>query len=513
MMIFYRLKFFFFIFFSVFFFAQQNLDAKKSKNYLYYKALVNSTIKDYASNSEELLKNSQTDEEKSFANYIVGSSRYRDGLYLQAVHYFEKAEEYGKKSNSIEVQLGYTNNLMMAYRRAGLLEQSNDTWERYKMLNNKSNNPYKEAEYYYNISKIYDIDEDYCKASEARKKYLSLVPRDIQKKDPDYIFAVYAQNAFVQMKCGKPDEAAQSIKKADVTIKNVSEKSNSSLYEIYELASAMLALKYGETAKAKKLFTDAYIKSTKKNTIAATKLILNERLAAKIDSPEEQLSLLKEIEGITKKETLSTQKLTKYETKKTKMQIQKEKNKTTTWVTVSTFSFVAIIILFLFNRNKNKRVQIAYEKIIEGLSKKNNPSNDPKIISSGENKELENEGKILKQLEILEQRHFFTNNNMSAAQMAVMLKVTPRNLSYLLKKYRDEDFYNYLNNVRINYFCKILCDNSQYRNYKISVLSEMVGYNSHSQFTINFKNKTGITPSQYIFFLKKESQSSFQKIL
>ena len=54
-------------------------------------------MQDYAANSEELLKNAQTAEEQSFANYIVGSSRYRDGLYLQAVNYFEKAEEYGEK--------------------------------------------------------------------------------------------------------------------------------------------------------------------------------------------------------------------------------------------------------------------------------------------------------------------------------------------------------------------------------------------------------------------------------
>ena len=91
--------------------------------------------------------------------------------------------------------------------------------------------------------------------------------------------------------------------------------------------------------------------------------------------------------------------------------------------------------------------------------------------------------------------------------MAVLLKITPRNLSYLLKKYRNEDFYNYLNNMRVDYFSKILRDNQKYRNYKIASLSEMVGYNSHSQLTINFKKKTGITPSQYIDLLEKENVS------
>ena len=85
-----------------------------------------------------------------------------------------------------------------------------------------------------------------------------------------------------------------------------------------------------------------------------------------------------------------------------------------------------------------------------------------------------------------------------------MLKISPRNLSYILKKYRDDDFYNYLNNVRIEYIIKSLRENPKLLNYKIAALAEMCGYNSHSQFTINFKLKTGISPSQYIQFLQKE---------
>ena len=42
------------------------------------------------------------------------------------------------------------------------------------------------------------------------------------------------------------------------------------------------------------------------------------------------------------------------------------------------------------------------------------------------------------------------------------------------------------------------------RNYKISVLADMVGYTSHTQLAINFKKKTGMNPSQYIAFLQKE---------
>ena len=498
-----KIKFIIFLSLTIFCFGQ-HLDVNKSTKFKHYKTQINTTMKDYASNSEELLKNAQTDEEKSFANYIVGGSRYRDGLYLQSVNYFEKAEEYGRKSNSTDIQLGYINGLVMAYRRAGLLEQSNDAWERYIKLSKKSSNPYKEAEYYYNISKIYDIDAEYCKASEARKKYLSLVPPDIQKQDSDYIFAVYAQNAFVQMKCGKQHEAEQSVKKADETIVNIPEKTNSSLYEIYELASAMIALKNGETTKAQDLFDNAYAKSKEKNTISATKLILEERLATKIDSPEKQISFLKEVDEITKKEKLSTQQLAKYETIKGKEKIEKEKTKTSIWIIVSLFCLFGLIFVMIYSRHKNKKLRANFEKIIENLDKKNNSSKVISPINSDETKKIQNEKEIVKQLEDLEQKQFFIDKELSAVQLAVSLKITPRNLSYILKKYRNEDFYNYMNNIRIDHFRQILRDTPKYRNYKISVLADMIGYNSHTQLTINFKKKTGMNPSQYIAFLQKE---------
>ena len=432
-----KIKFIIFLSFTIFCFGQQ-LDKNKSKKFEHYKTLANTTMKDYASNSEELLKNAQTDEEKSYANYIVGSSRYREGLYLQAVNYYEKAEEYGNTANSTVTQLGYINGLVMSYRRAGLLEQSNDAWERYKELNKKSKNPYKEAEYYYNISKIHDIDEDYCKASEARKKYLSLVPSDVQKKDPDYIFAVYAQNAFTQMKCGNIFEAEKNIKKADNTIRDVTIRENSSLYEIYELAKALLAVKNGKKEQAKTYFSTAYSKSKIKNTVASTKLILKERLVAKIDSPEEQLSFVEEIDKITHNETLNTQELTKYETRKSKNKIQEEKNKTSISFVIILFCIIGLIFLVWYNRLKRKKLTSAFQEIIARLEQKKNVKTTTLSKINGEFREIENEDQIIKQLKNLEQKNFFLAQNFLATQLASKLNITPRNLSFLLKKYYNQ---------------------------------------------------------------------------
>ena len=414
-------------------------------------------------------------------------------------------EKLGKNIDSTSLRMAYINGLVMSYRRAGLTEQSNDAWERYKELSKKSKNPYKEAEYYYNISKIYDIDGDYCKASGARIKYLSLVPIDIQKKDPDYIFAVYAQNAFTQMKCGNIFEAEQNLKKADNTICDTSLRENSSLFEIYELTKALLSLKNEKKAEAKAYFSSAYSRSKTKKTVSATKLILRERLASKIDSPEEQLSFVEEIDKIAHNETLNTQELTTYETRKSKNKIQTEKNKTSISFIIVLFCIIGLIILNWYNRFKRKKLTSAFQDIIAGLEEKKRAKTVSPSTIIGESRKIKNEDQVIKQLKNLEQKHFFIAQNFLATQLATKLNITPRNLSFLLKKYYNQDFNNYMNDLRIDYFIQLLKDNPQYRKYKIAALAEMCGYNSYNQFALNFKVKTKISPSQYINNLEKES--------
>ncbi|WP_300674572.1 helix-turn-helix domain-containing protein [Soonwooa sp.] len=501
-------KFFFLVFLSFVTFplAQQKTDAAKTKKYEYYKKIINTTSANYDYNASALLHNAQTDSEKSFANFIISTAKFKTGFYMQAIYYAEAAEKLADKSNPNSLQLAYKNVLVMAYRRAGLITQSDDAWKDYLELLKKANNPYKEADYYYNLSKIYDIDAEYCEASEARKKYLSLVPLEVQKTDSDFIFAVYAQNAFTLMKCGEIDDARESIKKADETIKDLNTRKNTSLFEIYELAQALLAMKDGEKTEAKKYFAEAYEQSKRKNTIASTKLILKERLAAKLDSPESQVAFLEEVEQITHNETISIRTLAKYETSKSKKTIQAEKNKNTVWLIVILFCFFGLTGLVYYNRMKRKKLIIAYKEIIAGLEQKKLVQNEVLVSNTEKIREIENEDQIVKQLKSLEQRNFFTAPNISATWLAAKLNITTKKLSFLLKKYYDQDFYGYLNDLRIDYFMTLLRENPQYRKYKIAVLAEMCGYNSYSQFAVNFKTKTKISPSQFITLLENEDK-------
>lgn len=494
----------------------QNLDEEKSKKFQHYNKLLNTSTYNVESNSENLLKNAQTAYEKTYANWLLGTSMYRKGEYKNAIFYLEKAEQLGKGLDSIDLQYSYTNSLTMSYRRAGLIAQSNQAWDREQKLFKKSKSKYKEATYYYNLSKIYDIDEEYCKASEARRNYLTLIPKTIQLTDKDYLFAVYSQLAFSDAKCGNFSSAETSLSKADKMLLTPNSKKNATLSEIYDLAKSIILVSENKKDEAKQYFDSAYATSKIKETSAVTKLILKERLDANIDNSEQQLNFSKEVANITKKELSVIKNLFKYESEKQQELIKKQENKTIYWFIASLVVLIIAILGYFFTSRRNKKLQSYYQKIISDLekaSKNNTPTNFKENITNNriddtgnENitRELENEKEIVKKLNEIEQRNFFVSKNISAAQMAVMLKITPRNLAYILKKYRNEDFYNYLNTIRINYICTELLSNPKLIQYKIAALADLCGYSSHSQFATIFKVKTGISPSQYIQFIQKE---------
>lgn len=504
-------------FVSSFLFSQAQPDPSKTQQFLHYKELVNTSDSNLEFNSTKLLELAQTKEELTFANFIKGTYMYRQGEYVNAIFYLEKADQLGKGNAPIDMQRGYINTLVILYRRAGLIQQSNEAWEREQELIKKSKNPYKEAEYYYNLSKLKDIDEAYCEAATARKKFLSLIPLNIQKKDPDYIFATYAQLGFAQVKCGSINEGKKSLDYAKSLFSGNLKETNPTLLEIYELARALISIEEKNSEESKTYFDSAYNIAKNKNTYPIVKLILMERLEANFDPPKEQLSYSKEVDVITKKERLNSRDLIKYEFQKSKVKLKQQEGKTQLWISLSILSTLFLLSIVYFINKRNKKLKQAYLKIIEDLNKKsdkekqtstqkNTSSIESDVQNENGSKEIENESEIVKQLEQLEKKNFFTAKNMSAAKLAVLLKITPRNLSYLLKKHRNEDFYNYLNNIRIEYISKELKENPKLLNYKIAAISDMCGYSSHSQFATNFKTKTGISPSQYIQFLRKEEK-------
>lgn len=178
--------------------------------------------------------------------------------------------------------------------------------------------------------------------------------------------------------------------------------------------------------------------------------------------------------------------------------------------------FVGGISIFFINQ-KRKKEKLIYQNFISNLEKKEiKETFEPKEIIQPEIEKKEKvtfsvpssaEAIILDKLEKFEESAKFTNSKLTVASMAVMFKTNPTYLSETIKKHKEKNFNNYLNDLRINYICKQILERPEFLNYKISYLAEEAGFSSHSSFTTVFKNVTGISPSAFLREVEKKHKN------
>ncbi|MDP9956448.1 AraC-like DNA-binding protein [Epilithonimonas hungarica] len=131
---------------------------------------------------------------------------------------------------------------------------------------------------------------------------------------------------------------------------------------------------------------------------------------------------------------------------------------------------------------------------------------DPDISKKTPLISKEKEADILSRLEEFEKSEKFLNRDMSLAVLAGQLETNTKYLSEVINKYKEKNYNNYINELRINYIAYLLKTDSAYLNYKVSYLAEKAGFSSHSAFTTVFKSVTGISPNTYIQQLTQNKQ-------
>ena len=80
--------------------------------------------------------------------------------------------------------------------------------------------------------------------------------------------------------------------------------------------------------------------------------------------------------------------------------------------------------------------------------------------------------------------------------LAAQLGIPPRFLSQVINEYHHKNFFDFINEYRINEARKMLCDPAGSTETILHILYE-VGFNSKSSFNAAFKKTTGLTPTQY----------------
>ncbi|MFC3158124.1 Helix-turn-helix domain-containing protein [Chryseobacterium arachidis] len=185
--------------------------------------------------------------------------------------------------------------------------------------------------------------------------------------------------------------------------------------------------------------------------------------------------------------------------------------------------FLIGIVLFLGFRKKQKKNIQNFEKVIRELNEKkllNSAIENTKEIAETPKTApnslmpIETEQKILALLQQFEGKELYLDNNVSLSSLATYCETNGKYLSYVINTYKNNDFNNYINVLRINYIVDKLRNYPIYRKYKIATLAEEAGFSSLNKFSTVFKKTISLTPSLFIKYLNEEnSENTIEGIL
>ena len=165
---------------------------------------------------------------------------------------------------------------------------------------------------------------------------------------------------------------------------------------------------------------------------------------------------------------------------------------------VTILVILIITLAYIYYRRRMKRNNLIQSKekqqpVIEEKYRKSNVTEEECRRLAGE-------------LELLMQRdRLYVNPNLKIADLAAILNVSTYTLSYLFNQYLDKNYYDYLNDYRIEEF-KRLVDKDEYSKYTLTALAELCGFSSRTSFFRYFKKVIGITPNEYIRSIGKTNE-------
>jgi len=179
----------------------------------------------------------------------------------------------------------------------------------------------------------------------------------------------------------------------------------------------------------------------------------------------------------------------------------------TTWLLVTFilgFIIIGVISYSVFQFRKKKNL----ERQLDDLVQKVKADKDQPTLNDKE-KNLytisnEKEAEIIEKLLLLEKKEHYLKPEFSQAYVAKKLGTNTAYLSQAINNYMKKTFSEYSNELRIHYILKELSENKKIRGYTTQALAEMIGYKNGNSFARSFKEKTGVTPFQYIDKLNQE---------
>ncbi|MCF6132753.1 AraC family transcriptional regulator [Flavobacterium wongokense] len=113
------------------------------------------------------------------------------------------------------------------------------------------------------------------------------------------------------------------------------------------------------------------------------------------------------------------------------------------------------------------------------------------------------EAAIVKKLEKFEGNKKYLEKDMTVRKMAALLHTNDKYVTKIIAKHRGKGTIEYITDLKLDYIVEMLKTEGRYRNYTHKALGEEAGFRTTQHFTNAFKSYTGITPTYFIYKLKK----------
>jgi AraC-like DNA-binding protein len=164
---------------------------------------------------------------------------------------------------------------------------------------------------------------------------------------------------------------------------------------------------------------------------------------------------------------------------------------------------MSIMAYLIYRHFKNKRL---FEELM------NRDTTKPIVHKSNEKQTSHDinpdiEINILKNLEKFENGTKYLEKDMNLSRMATLFNTNTKYVTKIIGKHRGKGTIEYITDLKINYIIEKLKTESKYRNYTNKALGEEAGFGSTQNFTRTFKERNGISPTYFIYKLKKSTNT------
>lgn len=497
--------------------AQTDGEHRNQFDSIYFETAVNISAKDVNKAiriADSLYKHSPEKIHQLKALMLSSTLFQQKGDIRKSVRYAVKADEIAVQNKYYDWEARIAGFLSTQYRLMGLLEEGNKYLEKGKEVSKKIEDPQMKLLYLgmiYEESAYYEIEYGNYKkayrATEVADEYFQeMVLADHNKN----YFLATNQELFgrISLELGNLDEAEEHYINALEKLKHITEEDNSLTMIVYSgLGRALLQKK--DTVQA-----IVYLSKAEKMVEQSDHLELKIELYKTLS---DYYQLVKNYDAYSRYNTKYVEVLEQSERKKKESitdfvnNIQSDKETLTqgrnNWLILSVCLCALVVLIVIRHRRSRKRDLERFRLVMQKMKDDRDAVEAEQVREPKEKKRImseETELKLLNDLKAFERGTKYTDKQISLPMLAGMLSTNTKYLSHVLNTYKNKDFNSYINELRIKYIIERLEKNKEFRNFKLSVLAEECGFSSHSKFSAVFKSITGLSPSTFLEYLKKE---------